>query len=261
MKINEIRFSDNEIKRISEELTKRLVNDNSKQINEYIDKLRNIIDIGSKLSNELDNDNKKLSSERLNEIKDVISDNLALINTIDTYIISEKSNEEDFREVSILVHEASNIFRELQHKQLDYLINSNMNKLDYKVKKIEENLSSITFTIISIVLSISVLTALITSIDKINNIYALLFFGTTCIWLLISVLTVSTLILRNNQENKWCLIVILAIFTLIWGGSGYYITTNNLIDVNNNNPQEITKEENKVIKNIKEEMNNSKTEN
>lgn len=182
---------------------------------------------------------RKYIDNNLKEIKNIANDDFASdINIVIEHFnfnLSELTQLEELSESSRvdgnrkMVNELSRMFRELQNQYLNMQINS-INKrikredklIEESRKKIETKISDITgnilFSVIAIVLGLSLVSSMIEAIKNLDPRFYLIFY-VTITWIATVVMGLSYLLLRSYDEKSKNILIIICLVTLILMGA------------------------------------------
>lgn len=182
---------------------------------------------------------RKYIDNNLKEIKNIAYDNFTgdiniviehfnsnLIELTQLEELSESSHDDANRK---MVLELSRTFRELQNQYLTMQVKS-INKrikaeeglIDESTKKIEAKINDITgnilFSVIAIVLGLSLVSSMIEAVSNIDPRFYLIFYVTVA-WIACVVMGLAYLLLRSYDEKSKNILIILCLVTLVLIGT------------------------------------------
>lgn len=207
---NENNFID--YKEIIEQIIKR---NKSREIINYKREIDNILNETDVIKNKIDN---STSIDTLNEI------NKKIISTIERAFSLEElfMGNEQTKELNKNIHTALMKYRNIQILLLNRKIELTNNYIeekdkyiDKKIANIDELLSSILFNVISIFLGISIVTSMVAGMEYIESNY-ILFYFMSCAWIAITILVISSYLLKSDTSKVKCILNYYLIYTLIY---------------------------------------------
>lgn len=168
-------------------------------------------------------------------------------NCENTFSVDESLDSENIEQIKKIVKLSRDIlynYRALMNMLLDKkieivkqdidnkvdIINS---KTDESVKKIEDNVSNITFTIISIVVGISVVSALVEVLKNLRTIGEMIFILFSALFISVTIMIMASIIFKGFKKEQIILYIFYIILMIIWFclGINYIEKEDDIIDI------------------------------
>lgn len=94
-------------------------------------------------------------------------------------------------------------------------------KLNDKINDTENSTSELMFNIISIFLGISITSAMVAGLEFISGTF-IVFYFLSCAWIALTILTISSLMLRRLDKRNIIVIIIWGVYTILWVVTGLF---------------------------------------
>lgn len=173
---------------------------------EYKNKLETLIKNEEKTLR-LINDKKEIDS---NKVENYINNHIEKLG-----LYEESLNDQKNPEIESLLLHANKLYRELQSKYISRKFDDLNKKLDEKISDAENSTSELMFNIISIFLGISITSAMVAGLEFISGTFVVFYF-LSCAWIALTILTISSLMLRRLDKRNVIVIIIWSVYTILW---------------------------------------------
>lgn len=185
------------------------INNNNKEklFKEYKNKLEKLI---QEEKRSLSYFKKDIKESILENIKKYMEKYVDEIGSIEESLMNETNSE-----LNEMLLQANILYRDIQLKFVTYKFDDLNNKLDSKISDAETSTTSLMFNVISIFLGISITNAMISGIELVNSEF-ILFYFLSCAWIALTILTISTLLLKRIDKRTNIVLIIYIIFSIIW---------------------------------------------